>query len=228
MKTHRLAANVSAALALIWFAVPARAIDPNRLISQYMHERWGIERGFTGGSVSSISQTADGYLWIGTEKGLMRFDGSTFRLFQQAVPASSPLGPVQGLTADGAGNLWIVLQSTRILRYHDGKFELGRDEAEAGITAVGKQPDGTVLLSSLALGSLSYRAGKYEVLNTSSETPKSAAGTTTPTNDELSSRLSWATGVTPHRFAEPNSPVISMAETDDGKVWLGTRDRGLF
>ena len=228
MKTHRLAANVSAALALIWFAVPARAIDPNRLISQYMHERWGIERGFTGGSVSSISQTADGYLWIGTEKGLMRFDGSTFRLFQQAVPASWPLGPVQGLTADGAGNLWIVLQSTRILRYHDGKFELGRDEAEAGITAVGKQPDGTVLLSSLALGSLSYRAGKYEVLNTSSETPKSAAGTTTPTNDELSSRLSWATGVTPHRFAEPNSPVISMAETDDGKVWLGTRDRGLF
>ena len=228
MKTYRLAANVSAALALIWFAIPVGAIDPNRLISQYMHERWGIERGFTGGSVSSISQTADGYLWIGTEKGLMRFDGLTFRLFQQGVSASLPLGPVQGLTADDSGNLWIVLQNTRILRYHDGKFEPGRDEAEAGITAAGKQPDGNVLLSSLALGTLSYRAGKYEVLDASSETGNSVAGTTSPTNDELSSRLSWATGVTPHRFAEPNSPVISMAETDDGKVWLGTRDKGLF
>jgi ligand-binding sensor domain-containing protein/signal transduction histidine kinase len=228
MKTHRLAANLLVALVLIWFAIPARAIDPNRLISQYMHERWGIERGFTGGSVTSISQTADGYLWIGTEKGLMRFDGLNFHLFQQGVQASRPWGPVQGLTADGAGNLWIVLQNTKILRYHDGKFEPGREEAEAGITAVGKQPDGTVLLSSLAFGTLSYRAGKYEVFSISSEIPNSAAAATTPKNDELSSRLSWATGVTPHRFAEPNSPVISMAATDDGKVWLGTRDKGLF
>ena len=90
MKTHRLAANVSAALALIWFAVPARAIDPNRLISQYMHERWGIERGFTGGSVSSIAQTADGYLWIGTEQGLVRFDGLTFRVRSPDADHSGP------------------------------------------------------------------------------------------------------------------------------------------
>lgn len=228
MKMYRLAANALTALALIWFAVPARAIDPNRLISQYMHERWGIERGFAGGSVSSIAQTADGYLWIGTEKGLVRFDGSTFRLFQQTTSASLPLGPVQVLTADGAGNLWIVLQNTKILRYHDGKFDPGREEAEAGITAVNKRPDGTILLSSLALGTLAYRAGKFEVLNSSSETVNSASAAMSGANDEHSSRLSWATGVTPHRFAEPNSPVISMAATDDGRVWLGTRDKGLF
>src|SRR5262249_16412111 len=38
----------------------------------------------------------------------------------------------------------------------------------------------------------------------------------------------WATSVASHRLAEPNSAIISMAESPDGKVWLGTRDKGLF
>ncbi len=88
-------------------ACPAHAIDPNRIMSQYLREHWGSERGFTGGSVTAIAQTTDGYLWIGTEKGLIRFDGLNFRQFQQAIPTAFPIGPVQGLIADAQGNLWI-------------------------------------------------------------------------------------------------------------------------
>src|SRR5580692_2385430 len=213
------------ALALACSASLARALDPNRILSQYMREHWGSEKGFTGGSVTSLAQTPDGYLWIGTEKGLIRFDGLSFRFFPQATPTSFQIGPIRELLVDGQGNLWILLQNTKILRYHDGEFELGRDEAEVGITSVFRRRDGSVLLSSLALGTLTYRAGKFETLNSQAEHSNSAP---TATTDELSSRLSWATGVTPHRFAEPNSAVISMAETADGKVWLGTQDRGLF
>jgi len=96
-------------------------------MSQYIRDWWGNDKGFPRGSVSAIAQTADGYLWIGTEKGLIRFDGLNFRLFEHAIPSSLPIGPIQGLTADADGNLWIVLQSTQILRYHDGKFELVRE-----------------------------------------------------------------------------------------------------
>jgi ligand-binding sensor domain-containing protein/signal transduction histidine kinase len=225
LKRHLRLKNVLVGLALVCSGYSARAIDPNRAISQYMQDRWGSEKGFTGGPVSAIAQTADGYLWIGTEKGLIRFDGISFRSFPQATPTSFLIGPVRGLLTDGQGNLWILLQNTKILRYHDGEFELGRDEAEVGITSVFKRREGSVLLSSLALGTLTYRAGKFETLNSQAEHSNSAP---TMTTDELSSRLSWATGVTPHRFAEPNSAVISMAETADGKVWLGTQDRGLF
>ena len=38
-------------------------------MSQYIHDRWGSEKGFPGGPIYAITQTADGYLWIGTEKG---------------------------------------------------------------------------------------------------------------------------------------------------------------
>jgi ligand-binding sensor domain-containing protein/signal transduction histidine kinase len=219
--------SVIAGLALVCFAYPAQAVDPNRAISQYIRERWGNERGFPSGSVSAIAQTTDGYLWIGTEKGLIRFDGLNFRLFQQAIPSSLPIGPVQALMGDSDGSLWILLKSTRILRYRDGKFEPGREEAEFGITSVLKRKDDTVLLSSLALGPLTYRAVKYEALSSPTE-PANATAAAEGTPDNLSSRLSWATGVATHRLAAPYSPVISMAETSDGKVWLGTEDRGLF
>jgi ligand-binding sensor domain-containing protein len=115
-----------AGVAVVCSVFPAYATDPDRAISQYIGERWGSDNGFTGGSVSAIAQTTDGYLWIGTEKGLIRFDGLTFHLFEQASPSSLPIGPIQGLMADAEGNLWILLESTQILRYHEGKFELGR------------------------------------------------------------------------------------------------------
>jgi ligand-binding sensor domain-containing protein/signal transduction histidine kinase len=225
-KGHGLLRSLLAGLAAVCLSYPACAVDPNRLISQYIHDYWGSEKGFNGGSITAIAQTTDGYLWIGTERGLIRFDGLNFRLFQQASPTTFPIGPVQGLVADPQGSLWIVLQSTKILRYHDGRFELGREEAEVGITSVSRGREGTVLFSSLALGPLTYHDGKFEPLTAPAERANSAPSTAG--NDDLSSHLSWATGVATHRFAEPNSAVISMAETSDGKIWLGTHDKGLF
>ncbi|HET6217296.1 MAG TPA: two-component regulator propeller domain-containing protein [Acidobacteriaceae bacterium] len=214
-------------LAVICLSCPAHAIDPNRSISQYLRERWFSDRGFNDGAVTALTQTRDGYLWIGTDKGLIRFDGSSFRAFQRASPTTFPIGPVQALMTDAQGGLWIILQSTQILRYSHGNFELGHDEAEFGITSIAGLKDGTVVLSSLALGPLKYAANRYQVL-TSSELPAETANHAEITADNMSSRLSSATGVATHRFAEPDSPVISMAQTADGKVWLGTRDKGLF
>ena len=216
------------AIALACCASLAHALDPNLVLTQYMRERWGSDKGFNGGSVTALAQTADGYLWIGTEKNLIRFDGFSFRTFSQAAPTTFSIGPVQALASDAQGNLWILLQNTKILRYHGGKFELGRELAEFGITSLLRRKDGSVLFASLTYGPLIYNSGKFELLNSPSPSPPSSLGGPEVTTDELSSRLSWATGVAPHRFAEPNSAVLSMAETRDGKVWLGTRDKGLF
>src|SRR6476469_10012753 len=62
----------------VCFSVSASALDPNRTVSQYLHDSWGTERGLAGESITSIAQTSDGYLWIGTDHGLIRFDGFNF------------------------------------------------------------------------------------------------------------------------------------------------------
>ncbi len=84
-----------------------------------------------------------------------------------------------------------------------------------------------MLFASLALGPLTYHSGKFEILSAQNG-PTNYAASPSPANDELTTRRSWATGITAHRLAEPNSAVLAMVETPDGRLWLGTQDKGLF
>ena len=100
----------------------AHALDPHRQLSQYLREKWSAANGLPGGAVHAIAQSPDGYLWIGTDKGLVRFDGITFL----PVPPKSLLpqnDPILGLMTDAEGDLWVRMQSAGILRYNRGKFE---------------------------------------------------------------------------------------------------------
>jgi ligand-binding sensor domain-containing protein len=62
------------------------AFDPSLDISQYAHTSWKVRDGFFKGIINSIAQTPDGYLWLGTDFGLLRFDGI------RAVPWQPPAG----------------------------------------------------------------------------------------------------------------------------------------
>jgi signal transduction histidine kinase/ligand-binding sensor domain-containing protein len=176
----------------------AFALDPARRISQYVHDKWGYDRGFIGGSINAIRQSADGYLWIGTERGLVRFDGVSFTLVQVPMPDAPAMGPVRGLVSDSKGNLWIRLEGPRILFYRDGKFEdsyTSLDLQGITFTATASDYDGRVLLSGLGDKTLRYQGGRLETMVNAEENP----GT-----------------------------VISIAATQDESVWLGTEDNGLF
>ena len=53
----------------------AFALDPSLDVSLYAHTTWKIREGFAKGAITSIAQTPDGYIWLGTNFGLLRFDG---------------------------------------------------------------------------------------------------------------------------------------------------------
>ena len=193
-----------------------------------MHDTWGNEQGFTYGSVSSFAQTPDGYLWIGTDAGLIRFDGLNFSKVEQPNTSSYSIGPVQKLLTDRHGNLWILLQNTKLLRYHDGTLDLSRGEGENGVTAIGRTTAGEALVSSSAMGTLIYTGEKFVTVSSEPvfSDPEILAHGQTP--DDRSTRLSWSTSLTPHRLVAPTSAVSSMEETADSKIWLGTQDGGLL
>ncbi len=110
-------------VAAVCLAGPLWALSPGKAMSQYIHNKWGVDRGFLGGTVYAISETRDGYLWIGTERGLVRFDGYTFTLIQRPIAGALPIGSVRGLLTDADGQLWVRLDGSRMLRYKDGVFE---------------------------------------------------------------------------------------------------------
>jgi signal transduction histidine kinase len=206
------------ALAALCFAASASAVDPALNVSQYLRESWGAEKGFPGESITAIAQTSDGYLWIGTDKDLVRFDGLNFREFELAHPDPIRIGPVRTLVVDASDNLWILLQNTQVFRYHDGIFEPARGLNEGDTSAMARGASGAVLLSSSSAGILTYSQNGYRNL------PSAALFTDARRAlNEQSTPSSWF-----DRLASPTSLVISMAQTDDGKIWLATEHRGLF
>lgn len=63
----------------VWFTpTTANAVDPSMHITQYAHSSWRLQDGFLSGAPTAIAQTTDGYIWVGTESGLFRFDGLSF------------------------------------------------------------------------------------------------------------------------------------------------------
>ena len=83
------------------------ALDPAVRISQYAHSAWRVRDGFLGSMPNAVGQTTDGYLWIGTGAGLVRFDG--VRFVSWAPPPETPLPSNTILSLRGArdGSLWI-------------------------------------------------------------------------------------------------------------------------
>jgi ligand-binding sensor domain-containing protein len=80
-------AGVICAAFLALGAVSAKALDPNRALAQYGYQSWQTDSGLPQNTVHAIVQGRDGYLWIATEGGLVRFDGVEFRSYTRGNTA---------------------------------------------------------------------------------------------------------------------------------------------
>jgi len=150
--------------AILFFAGLAAGMDPNRALPRYIRNQWGVQQGFPGGTVYAIIEGLDGYLWIGAENGLARFDGVNFKLFNHANTPALPVGPVLGLAESKDGDLWIRMESPNMLRYHGGVFkdvstELSRAQPPLPVTAMSVQESGDVLFVSSSEASGADSAG---------------------------------------------------------------------
>jgi ligand-binding sensor domain-containing protein len=83
------------------------ALDPAHDVSQYAHTSWRIRDGFYRGTIHAMAQTADGYLWLGTELGLLRFDG--VRMVPWRPPGNEEVSTarIRSLLTSQDGHLWI-------------------------------------------------------------------------------------------------------------------------
>jgi signal transduction histidine kinase/ligand-binding sensor domain-containing protein len=114
--------RIFAALVLLICATRAFALDPRKNFSQYSRTMWTQERGLPQDTIRAITQTSDGYLWLGTDEGLARFDGYEFVVFNKAS-GSLPDNSITALAAGRDGVLWIGTQNG-LVEYLDGKFRV--------------------------------------------------------------------------------------------------------
>ena len=109
----------------VWLWVASHAafasLNPYEPITKNILRSWQVEQGLPQSSVLSLAQTPDGYIWFGTEEGLVRFDGVRFSVFDNHNSGLTN-NDVTALTVDREGSLWIGSGDGSLVRFARGRF----------------------------------------------------------------------------------------------------------
>jgi signal transduction histidine kinase/ligand-binding sensor domain-containing protein len=212
-------------LTLLASSVSGSALDPSLDVSQYAHTSWKIRDGFTRGTISSIAQTPDGYLWLGTEFGLVRFDGVQAVPWQPGDDGQFPTTWVHELLVARDGTLWIGTHNG-LASWKDGELRK-YPEAAGHVTSLLQDAGGTIWVGIDAPGRLcAVREAKTQcsgagnfgrTLRALYEDPKGNLWVSAQTG-----LWRWKPGP-PKRYTLPGKPALahSLVE-DDGALLMAT------
>ena len=98
---------------------PALALDANKPLHRLLRNAWQVDDGLPQNSVNAMTQTPDGYLWLGTQEGLVRFDGNEFVVFDRYNTSEITDPEIVALTVGADGGLWAGTKR-ELVRYHQG------------------------------------------------------------------------------------------------------------
>ena len=136
------------ALLLSWLLMGACVSSAS---AQYRFDNWTTENGLPQNSVLAITQTRDGYLWLATYNGLVRFDGVRFTVFDKNNTKAFSTSRISDLGEDATGALWIGTTEGGVLRYQNGVFtaftrEQGLPHNNVMVRGIQSSPDGVPLI----------------------------------------------------------------------------------
>lgn len=127
---------------------------------QYYYDVFGTEAGLPQTNVTTALQTRDGYLWVGTEGGLGRFDGVRFIAFRRSNAPAFVSHSIRCLFEDRAGNLWIGTERG-LVRHRAGAFEaIGLQDVP--VTAVAEDQAGAIWIGTDGCGLHVWRDGELQ------------------------------------------------------------------
>lgn len=110
----------SGTLPEVW-AQPTVKLDPSKTLTQYRIDQWTTEHGLPMKRISSVLQSSNGYIWLGTQEGLARFDGFDFTIFDKHQTGLESK-TITALFEDSKGAIWIGTVDG-LSRYRNGRFE---------------------------------------------------------------------------------------------------------
>ena len=124
------------------------ALDPALEVSQYAHTSWKAREGFSKGEIISIAQTLDGYIWLGTDFGLLRFDGVRRVEWESPAGQHLPSSFIYSLLAGRDGTLWIGT-TKGLASWKNGKLTEYAELAGQIIYALLQDREGTIWVGSV-------------------------------------------------------------------------------
>jgi signal transduction histidine kinase/ligand-binding sensor domain-containing protein len=221
-------------LAVFISAASLLALDPNKALTQDVHRIWGQEEGLFQPTVYSIVQTRNGFLWLGTQDSLIRFDGLHFREYDRAAEAGIQRSLIRNLLEDANGDLWVGSIGSGLVRIAaDGSFKAfskadGFDSSNAFCLASGH--DGSIFICT-DKGLTQFKSGRFQTFTKSDGLPTNNVRDMCQTADGTE----WVSGIDfglvmskGGKFQPviadgltPRENINSLACTEGNVVWVG-------
>jgi ligand-binding sensor domain-containing protein len=241
-KSH-LSFSIAFGLLVTGIAVPRSfALDPNRTLTQYVHRIWGQDEGLVQPTIYSILQTRNGFLWLGTQDRLIRFDGIRFHEFTEANDPQFEHSLIRSLLEDRDGNLWIASLGSGVARLSpDGsvtRFNTSHGLKSDEVFCLASDAEGRIWFCTneglmrwdAHAGFRTFTAADGLPSNQTRSFCESPDGTEWVTT--FDSSLSTGRAGRFHPFLPRSGPAVphSISATQcaqDGSVWVGS-ESGLF
>ncbi len=229
---------VLAAALLVGQIEPALALEPGLSLNQYVRTNWTADRGLPQSTVMGVAQTGDGYIWIATQEGFVRFDGHEFVAYDKNTYPQIVSNLDIAIRGTRDGSLFVGTVNGGVVRMHDGRIDVITDAdglPTNNITALCESRDGSMWIGT-ASGLARLSGGHISVIP-AGQLPNNYI---TALAEDAEGQLWVATpgGVASVRKGSirrytsdegfPSKPVQSLAAGRDGSVWMGTDGGGVF
>lgn len=204
--------------------------------AQYRFDNWTTEQGLPQNSVLAITQTRDGYLWLATYNGLVRFDGVRFTVFDSNNTKSFHTSRISELYEDRSGTLWISTVMGGVLRYQQGVFSAFTQQQglpHDNIIGVQGSVDGVPLIFTEA-GAVWWREGRFVPY----ETPGSYEQLWVHLGQSGTHWLADKHGLHANRNGQRTTyslpidlallPLAKIYEDRSGALWIAPSRHGMF
>ncbi len=232
-------------LFLLWLPVGSAAgqafssSDPAPSPAQYVHDFWTVDDGLPQNTVTSVMRARNGYLWIGTQAGLVRYDGIRFERFTGAGQGRLQSDFITALLEDRQGSLWIGTSSAGLARLQGHEltsFTTGEGLPSNAIQTLFEDRDGNIWIGTLGGGLLRYDATGFTSYSTKNglaaddvlAIEQDATGALWIGANNGLSRLRNGGFTTFTTEDGLSGNVVRALETgSDGRLWIGLLDGGL-
>lgn len=230
---------------LLWATVTAHrvfALDPARAVTQYALKSWDKNAGLPSSAILTMLQTRDGFLWLGTYNGLVRFDGVTFTTYNSVNTPSFTHDGIWTLFEDRDGTLWIGTNGGGLLGYRGGIFTPypANDRLSSNIvTHLRQSLDGRLWVgtrSGLDLLEPNRMNEPVRIRDADGKTPSRSVndlcfqpdGTTYLAAEEGLFRINLQAAPPVISGTDLTGPIRKLLPDPDGALWIGTQNQGLI
>ncbi len=221
---------------LLVLQVPLVALDPGKPLTSYQRQNWQTESGLPQNTVHAILQTHDGYLWLATEGGLVRFDGLKFTTYDSQNTPALHSNNIRALLEDQQHALWIGTADglTEFAAGRTAVFTREQGLPNNSIWSVVQTADGRLSVLT-ASGLAEFQNGRFAAReikenvesDSSGATLQDSHGAVWTVNRGVTRTANGKTETFPSADALAHDVMLSVFEDREGNIWLGSESNGV-